>query len=321
MIRSATLLLIAASLAGCSLAGQADATDKRFALRDTVLAESAPADRAVLCVVREQFVRKNPLPPERLYLDGAPLGFLPQRSWLSVEVEPGLRRLSGVIGAPELVLDCRPGRLYLLRMREIVDERDVLSVSWVLDDPDLAGSLTGGAGLPRSVATTRGIKDLSGRPPRIPDRVDTLLAGPGGPPLVLDNVWCEHPLDMMNLRRDFSVYTGRLELDDRVLRYRLEKRRRDMEIEIPIERIVSLRYGGTRYTGTNPWLDVFYQSGESTEAATFAGADAETAGRIYNVLYMALDSRWRAMRGVSMPVPEELFPVDPIVRPDSTLDR
>lgn len=291
----AAALAAAAALApaGTDAPGAAP-RDRRFALVDSTPPLAAAPDSAVIVLAREQFVRKNPLPPERLYLDGAPLGWLPQQSAIVVAVAPGLHRLSGVFECPDLVVGCAPGETVLLRLRETIDDVDRLRLRWLLDEPAAAAGLLRGAALPLAVPSARGLADLAkraGRPAGAAPDTAAALAPDGR--LAFPEVLFEHPLDPMNLRRDFSILTGALSLGGARLDYVERRVRGEVRISIPLDSVETVRFGGTRYVGRAPWLDVIYRDGDRRWRASFADAREESAEATYNRLFAALAAHVR----------------------------
>jgi hypothetical protein len=271
--------------------------DRRFTLLPDAPELAPLPDSTTLVLVREQYVRKDPLPPERLYLDGAPFAWLPQRSVVVARVAPGLRTLSGLFGAPDLVLGCGPGRIVLLRLREIIDEADRLRLRWLLDDPAGADDLLRGAALPRAVPTQRGLAELAKRAPR--GRTEAAPDTAGAPAdtglvLVRPEIWFEHPLDPLNLRRDFSILTGELTLGAGRLGYLLRQKRGEIRVSIPLDSVETVRFGGTRYVGTAPWIDVIYRDGARRWRASFADASPDNPEGTYNRIFGALSARSRA---------------------------
>ena len=270
--------------------------DKRFTFDDTKPVVVATPGVARLCLVREQIVRKNPMPPEHLYLDGRPFAWLPQRAVIVAEVSPGLHRLEGVIGCPPLVLECPAGEIVLLRLREVIDEQDAVRARWLLEDPDFAGDLFDRMELLTTTTTPRGLEDLAKRwrTVRSDVRADTVLSPHDSTTVVaVDDVWFEHPLDPVNLRRDFTTYTGRIEIHPHALQYAADKRHRGTRVVIPIADVVGLRFGGTRSATIQPWIDLFYRSEGQTLQASFADAGEESESG-YNRMFAALRARWRS---------------------------
>jgi len=294
-------LLIA--VAGSTARGAGDAApprsrDKRFAFADSLPGETVPAGRARLVLVREQMVRKDPLPPERLYVDGAPLALLPQASYVIADVAPGWHVLDGVLDAPPVALELRAGERALFRLREVIDAQDLIHRHWLLDDPAGTSTLIAEKELPLAITNAHGLKDLAGRRRVVRDAAADTASAPADTAEVLgfDNVWFEHPLDPLNLRRDFTLYTGRLEIGPDGIDYYMEKKRRDVRVEIRYADVVGLRFGGTRSAGVNPWIDLDYRTGTETLRASFADAGDQAPEATYNRMYSAIYARWQRQR-------------------------
>lgn len=289
---------IAVSLAGNAAAAPVPSRDRRFTFDDAKpdLAPRPGVTRLVL--VREQIVRKNPMVPERLYLDGQPLGWLPQRSVVVADVSPGTHRLEGIVGSPPLVIDCPAGEVVLLRLREVIDEQDAVRARWLLEDPEFAGDLVEQMELLTTTPTARGTADLVRRWRTVKKeaRPDTVLAPDDSVTVVaVEEVWFEHPLDPVNLRRDFTTYAGRLEIGPREISYAADRRQRGVRVSIRYQDVVGLRFGGTRSATPQPWIDLYYRSEGETLRASFADAGAESEAG-YNRMFAAIRARWRAAR-------------------------
>ena len=292
---STAAFALAIALAASALAAPVPSRDKRFTFDDTKPVVVPTPGVARLCLVREQIVRKNPMPPEHLYLDGQPFAWLPQRGTVVAEVSPGLHRLEGVLGCPPLVLEIPAGEVVLLRLREVIDEQDAVRARWLLEDPDFAGDLFERMELYVTTTTPRGMEDLAKRWRTVKTavRADTVLSPHDSTTVVgVDDVWFEHPLDPVNLRRDFTTYSGRLEVHPHALQYAADKRHRGTRVVIPMADVVGLRFGGTRSSTIQPWIDLFYRSEGQTMQASFAdaGDESETG---YNRMFAALRARWR----------------------------
>lgn len=296
--RIAPVLALFAAFLVSADAAPAASRDKRFAFTDTKPDLAPPASAGHLVLVREQIVRKNPMPPERLYLDARPLGYLPQRGVVVAEVGPGLHRLEGVLGCPPLVFEIGPGERVLLRLREVIDEQDAVRARWLLEDPDFAGDLIDQMELLNVQVTPRGLEELARRwrTVDVAMRADSILAPQApGAALVIPEAWFEHPLDPLNWRRDFSTYSGRLEIGAREITYAMDRRNRDVRVAIPIADVVGLRFGGIRSAGVAPWLDLFYRSEGQTLRASFADAGPEPEAG-YNRMFGAIRTRWLSGR-------------------------
>lgn len=298
----AVATLLAAGAAPPAGAAPVKSGDKRFTFDGAEPRLDPEPGRARLLLVREQVVRKNPMPPERLYLDQRPLGFLAQRTVVAADVDPGVHRLEGVLGCPPLVIECRAGTRVLLRLREVIDEHDAVRARWLLDDPDLASDLIAQMELRHAQATERGLAELAERRRTVSRGLaaDSILAPDPGAGLVVDEVWFEHPLDPLNLRRDFTTHTGTLTLGADAIHYELDRRNRGVRVSIPYRDIVGLRFGGTRAATFQPWIDLFYRSEDRTLQASFAdsGPDSEAG---YNRMFGAIRARWMDAVGAAPP--------------------
>lgn len=298
LMSSAGALFLALAATASLATAAPPSRDRRFAFSDTTPDLSPSAERAVLCLVREQIVRRHPMPPERLYLDGVPLAYLPQRAVVATRVEPGVHRLEGVLGCPPLVISCAPGELVLLRLREVIDEQDAVRARWLLDDPELAEGLIAQGELLPVTLTERGREDLAKRwrTVDVSARPDSALApADTGQAVTLDQVWFEHPLDPVNLRRDFTTYDGRLEIGSRAFSYAMDRSAKGVRFQIRFEDVVGLRFGGTRSSSAQPWLDLYYRSEGQTLRGSFADSGENPEGG-YNRMFAALRSRWIRVR-------------------------
>src|SRR5262245_38546909 len=129
--RAAFVILMATGLCAVVVGPRFASADPHFVLGEPKFLEPS-SESAVLYVTREQFVRASGLDPERLYLDATPWAMLPQLSYVTTVLNPGTRCLSGVHGVKPMCLDIRPGRTYLLRLREAVDANDLWSANLLL---------------------------------------------------------------------------------------------------------------------------------------------------------------------------------------------
>src|SRR6185436_606615 len=186
------------SFAAPASAAPVPSHDKRFTFDDTKPVVVATPGVARLCLVREQVVRKNPMAPEHLYLDGKPFAYLPQRGVVVADVPPGFHRLEGVLGCPPLVLECPADEVVLMRLREVIDEQDAVRARWLLEDPDFAGDLVEQMELLTTTTTPHGMEELAKRwrTVKVEARADTVRSPHDSSTVVaVDDVWFEHPLD------------------------------------------------------------------------------------------------------------------------------
>jgi len=269
--------------------------EPHYRLGDSTALAPPPADHATLCFTREQFVRGYPLKPEALFLDGAALAWLPQRAYVAATVAPGRHCVSGLAGMAGLCLDCSAGRRYLLRLRESVDDADHLRLDWLLDDPERIEPLVRDSPLPRASTTAKGVRALAQRTPRVAANPGATDTARDTLPLVLEGMWYESPLDPENLKTSFRRETCRMIVDSGAVRV-VSKRH---ALEVPIARITSLHFGGTRATTNNPWLEIGFEGEDSPRIASFADSNPESAVRTYNRLFAALSDLWRAADGAA----------------------
>jgi hypothetical protein len=108
----------------------------------------------------------------------------------------------------------------------------------------------------------------------------------------------------VNLEKDFSQLFGRVSIDTVGLHYRLSVRVRASldtwrlvadSLDIPADRIVGVRFGGTRFTGVSPWVDVFHRTASGVMIASFADARETYGESTYNGMFAAVDEL-RAIR-------------------------
>jgi len=291
----------------------------RFKLGEPPALVPATPEQSVLYLTREQFVRALSLPAEEVFLDDVPLGYLPQRAYLASRVAPGRHRLWGVIGCPDLTLDVRPGRAYLLRLREVIDSNDLVSPRWLSDDPGSIDDLVRSTGITRASPTPRGLQALQNKVGRKRGRHDPAAVGtkPGAPdsslkprgpgaivitglpelPLVFDATWHLETLDQVQSESAFSGNVGKLAFDGSSLRYRSRKE----TLEIPCDSVTSVRYGGTVSSDLNPWIEVGYRTSSGLKADSFADSRSSQALDTYNRLFAALYERWVARRQAAPP--------------------
>jgi hypothetical protein len=278
-----------------------------FVLSQPELPLTAPPDKALLVIAREVFVRHAYQLPENLFLDDAPLSILPQLCYVEATADSGLHCLWGPAGCPYLRLECRPGRTYLLRLREFVEPNDVKVTEWILDDPGSAADLICSRGLSRVNLTKYGVAQLQRRlhgHPRdagYPSHEAREASAPAR--LVCEPMWDEHPLDPVNIMREMVGKTGRLTVDSTGVRFVSQMR----QVHIPYEQIERVSYTGTRFTGKSPWLGVEYRVAGERRLSCFADARDEYGTATYNRLFAAIRfnwDNWRERGAAAAPQPE-----------------
>ena len=272
----------------------------RVILSDSIVATALDSKVAQICFVREQFARSLSLPDETVYLDGIPAGMLPQRTWFAVPMLPGAHVIGGVFGCPKLVLVCLPGQSYLVRLREKVDDKDRVAVDWILDDPTSLPAIARSSQLRLASTTPSGFEYLS-------SKARHLTRAESAPPLpqlstegteTFDHILSERPLDQVNLERDFSQLYGHLAVGPRGIEYRLKCRVPTSlmswrvvvdSFDVAPNRIVKVRYGGTRFTGATPWVEVIYRnSADELRYADFAVTEEADGVQVYNRMFAVI---------------------------------
>lgn len=286
---AAVLLLLALPMSA--------AAGPRYEMSDTPRFAFPPPDSALLYVSREEFVRFNHLPPEHLYIDGAPLGLLPQQTYFWSTIPVGRHVVSGIVDAPPCYFECDSGQVCFLRLQETIDATDRTTPHLLLDDPQLIPRTVKQFHLKLVIQNDKGRIYLRGRAPTDlapnPARVDS------GPyharlPEVMGNIWYESPLDEANLQRDFSNLRGHLTLAANGLQYRMTDRVPTTfissqavsdSLDIRADQVLSVRYGGTRFSTNNPWVDIIYSTPRGARMASFADARPEQADVTYNRIF------------------------------------
>jgi len=89
-------------------------------------------------IARTEFKHLIPLQTFKVFVDGMPAGWLPQRSYLAVQVEPGRRLVWGPQENDPQRFDFKAGQTYRLLLVERYDPGNnsvVRNTSWVSADP------------------------------------------------------------------------------------------------------------------------------------------------------------------------------------------
>jgi hypothetical protein len=191
--------------------------------------------------------------------------------------------------------------MYLLRLREVIDDRDVLTARFLLDDPEVAADLIARKRLAFVETTPGGMDYLRNRrrPVTEANQSPVIETGLRQPPDTLSHIMVEKPLDQVNIRRDFSGLLGRIMLDRAALRFRMDDSLRSSfsgwrhvrdSVDIPGARILKVRFDGTRFTGVSPWINILYRDAGGVWSISFADAREAEACETYNRMFAnALD--------------------------------
>ena len=262
--------------------------DDLFTLGDTLTFLEPAADSASLYLAREQFVRSQPLPPERLNLDGAALGFLPQRSYVLARVGAGTHCITGVSESADLCVDFKAGRSYFLRLREVIDENDRVIPEWLYESTANLHETFAKGHLHSSTLTDKGRAQLVKRGRLVARdaawQAEHRKAAGVVTPFTLEEIWYEDPLDHVNLKREFELgRTGSFTLAADTIRYSSRKK----SVTIPCDRITGVRFGGTRFTGTAPWVEIQFAADSGPSTWAFADSRPSHAVESYNRIFAA----------------------------------
>ena len=295
--RLASVVVALLTLAGASDRVRADSS---FQLSDTTTLPPIVSDQARIVIAREQFVRTTALRAEPLYLDGAPLGVLPQRAFIVANVAPGRHCVAGFVGMPTVCLDCRAGRDYFLRLRETIDDNDHLLFDWVREEPARVAPLIAESHLKRATTTPKGMKFLAKRISHVRATATPEFAPSAGMAFAADSMWYDDPLDTKSLRASFKRELVRVSVDPAAITVT----QKSGPLVVPFVHVTRVHFGGVRYGSLNPWLDVEYDDGGTARAISLADSRLENSAATYNRLFGVVEDQWRAHgTGISSAAP------------------
>lgn len=273
----------AAVLLGLAHAATAEPT---YVLDDSVTIPAPMPDHAVLVIAREEYARLRRMPADDLMLDGRPLGLLPQHAFVVASVEPGVHCLSGVPEASGLHFEVRDAQTCLLRLRETVNEVDQVVADWIFDDALSVRELILTHHLKRAITTATGAGKLEHlarvRPGDCtqPGTVDATAR----PDTSFAQVWYENPLDHVNVKHDFEDNPGTLQVTADGLHYEAK----GVSVAIRVGTLRRVRFGGTRYTGISPWVDVDWSSPDGMGRVSFADSRTAQSVQTYDRMFQAI---------------------------------
>ena len=205
-----------------------------------------------------------------------------------IRVGPGTHCITGISESADLCLEFRGGHSYFLRLREVIDENDRVIPEWLFDSPDnLRETLTKGH-LYSSTLTHKGRAQLVKRSSAVEHdpgwEAEHRKAASVALPFTLQEIWYEDPLDVVNLKREFQLSRiGVLTVAADTIRYSSKRKC----VSIPCDRITRVRFGGTRFTGTAPWVEIQYAGESGTSAWSFADSRPSHATESYNRVFAA----------------------------------
>jgi len=102
------------------------------------------AGHALLYIARPDFTRLIPEGTFKVFVDSTPVGWLPQRAYLAVQVDPGSRIVWGPSSATQRI-DFQADKIYLLVLAEQYGQnRAIVGASWESGDPASVRNFVGG---------------------------------------------------------------------------------------------------------------------------------------------------------------------------------
>lgn len=261
-----------------------------YMLRDTTSLPPPATGMARLVVARDMRILEV-WDPEYVFVDGTPLGILPQRTAVTTEIAAGWHRVWLGRGRSAAVwMEAVPDGRYLLRLRELMSAGD-----WHGDLVRESGEGYAAFALSKdmklAVMDARGtdklMRDLGKASDSKQKRDSTALAqamAKAALPIVVKEAWyLPFPSDAgANV---WQTHTGTLTLDEKSLRY---VRADTLVLEIPRANVTDVYFGSQKGATENPWIKVGYKEDSLDKGATFADANLPTSAENYNRLFAEL---------------------------------
>jgi hypothetical protein len=275
--------------------GLSSAQENRlYTLTDTIKVVFPSPGRALLVVTRELVARAMSTKEELVYLDESPLGFLPEKTALAREIEPGFQRIwaLGSGANAETWLDVKPNRIYLLRMRQTEIQGNLYS-DFVRETPRGYRKYAIERGIRISRLTEKGTpwmaQKLGQYRQGTPPPADTARAAAlrrNSLPIVREEARYQDPsLDKNVAQADDRI--GRFEMDAKAIRFKDAKR----DLTVPLDGVIMVQYAGTFWDTAPAWLRVTYRQGEADREALFAAASYPGSTAFYNAVFGVLEDK------------------------------
>ena len=290
-----TLLTLLCALVCITLATTTfAATQKRgYVLTDTTSLPPPADGTARLVDARDMTNISENLKPEFVLLDRTPVGLLPQRAAVTMEVPAGWHRvwLGRGASSPGVYMEFVPDGRYLLRLRESVE-----GGTWRGDLVRENGS--GYISFAKSRDMQLAIMDKKGRDALqrnidklTPDvwakdstaRLDAIAKAKL--PIVIKEAWYLPIANEDAPAGDWDNHPGTLTVDERSLRF---ARGDSVVVEIPRDSIQDVYFGSQRGGSENPWIKLGYTTAAGDQGVRFADASPSTATESYNRLFAEL---------------------------------
>lgn len=253
-----------------------------------------PPDRATIVIVREQFVRAKGLPPKNLFIDRQPLGLLHQKTLLITQVAPGMHTVEASSDCAPLVFAAEAGEMRLFRLREVINNLDIVETSWIEDDPATYDELVEKRELEESQLLPAGRAFLADKldklePPPV-DEIDWLQQAMTSDSVVFRDILFDRPFRKDDVSRSFLDQPGVLVLTPAGIVYQVKEER----FALPWSRVDRMRFAGSRFDVANPWVG-FEHDARSGGTMVTAFSDQREAfmGRTYGRIYSVARRFWR----------------------------
>ena len=293
------------------------ADDKYVKSKEPVFPAVQP-DRALVYFARPDFMRLLPLSTFKVFVDGTPAGWLPQRSYLAAHVEPGRRMVWGTARSSGQRFDFLGGRTYLLLLVESYGppNRTLHETSWLAGDAADIRLLVADKKLsyvsPTEDAVARlraeAEKELEKESKRNPDPVAAAL------PATFETVWYRPG------KRGFSMKaydaTGTLTVSRETIEFKSDQKTLVISVgdvqSVSLDKITS----SMNLADPNLWGIVTLAVSGATEVAAFRdGHDMGSGGdteRIYMTLRSAAQASQTSSSVSAVVAPPPSSPAEPL---------
>lgn len=289
----AALMIAVSTLAPAPASG-----DSRYTLVSRPALKAPTPGRATIALVREQFARAKPMDAKKLYLDGAPLGLLAQKSVLIFEVAPGMHAVEASSDCVPLPFETVHDETRVFRLREVINEQDIVETSWIEDDPLSFDALVSKQELKEIRLTNKGRETLEERLGKLDAaptaELEWLERAVAADSVVFHDILFDRTFRKDDVSRSFTEKAGTLTLT----RTGLEWHRTGGErFVLPWSRVTRIRFAGSRFYEENPWIGFLHVARDgSTMNAAFTDQREPAMARTYARIYAVSRHLWRDAR-------------------------
>jgi len=278
--------------------------DDKYIKSEVPVFPAVQADRALVYFARTEFQRLIPLQTFRVFVDGTPAGWLPQRSYLAVHVDPGRRLVWGPPQNEPQRFEFAAGRTYLLVLAERYGpppNKILYETSWISGDPADVRGLVTVRKLSYVTSTEQGTAKLreEGTKEFEKERKKTPDVAPPTLPATFETVWYRPG------KRGFSFKaydaTGVLTVSNQTIEFKSDKK----TLVIPVKDIQAVSLdkvtSAANFADPNLWGIVRFSAAGSTEVAAFRDGHGLGTGGDTERIYLTLQSVVQSTPLSSMP--------------------